>query len=171
MHSVEEPHSKLTHYLRRDPALRRIVRAKEQCVPTAGSVEGHWESWMPTERSVGCWSSPSQLTLRPARRSLGRRARRRSHTADGRCSPCLVTDAIARGTPRHQTSYDLRPITKCRLPQTRETAAPCSLRSAAIRGAVFRERLGRSSAQSTSQHQGHHTCPTTRRLAVPAEPS
>jgi len=51
------------------------VRVKGRCLPTAGSLEDHWSGWMRTERSVGCWSSPSQLTLRPARRTLGRRAR------------------------------------------------------------------------------------------------
>ena len=42
---------------------RGIVRVKGRCLPTAGSVEGYWESCTPTERSVGCWSSPKSVDL------------------------------------------------------------------------------------------------------------
>ena len=49
-----------------DPAFRRTVRAKERCLPTAGSMEGHSESWKRTRDPLDAGAVQMQLPLRPA---------------------------------------------------------------------------------------------------------
>ena len=46
-----------------DLTLQGSRRVSERCLPTAGSLEGHWAARVPSERSAGCWSGSTAVAL------------------------------------------------------------------------------------------------------------